>query len=116
MFEQFRQPVNYNLKNPNPVNDMVLTQVHLDFMMRGHKVTREELIKCGRKVAEIVPDYNRNMPVTLIEFKVKVFLLDKGYIQFVDDSLEVFKNRNLKGYEFNKDNWVWKRKMEDKFS
>jgi hypothetical protein len=101
-FHQHRKPVKHDSDC-----EMVFSEIQKKFMLRGRDVTREQLLS-GKKVGEGRPvPYKTPCPFYVL-YDNEVFLIDKGYEQFVAKSLEEFLySANTHPFvELNPGRWV----------
>lgn len=99
---QHRKPAELNFEGK-----LTFSKIQKDFMMRGRKITRKELLS-GEKVGEGRPiPYKARCPFFVL-YKDEVFLIDKGYQQFVRESLEKFEEyaKNNFQIELDPERWV----------
>jgi hypothetical protein len=100
-FHQYREPA----EMPDEPN-LYFSEVHKKFMLRGRDVTREQLLT-GEKVGEGRPvPYKAPCPFYVL-YDNEVYLIDKGYEQFIIGSLKEFMEYAIgKFIELNPERWI----------
>ena len=99
---QHRKPAELNFEGK-----LTFSKAQKNFLMRGRKITRKELLS-GEKVGEGRPiPYRAPCPFYVL-YNNEVFLIDKGYQQFIRESLEAFEIYAGENWqiELNPERWV----------